>query len=176
MHDNGLQGFIAVFWYDDAARRRVRGLQLLIDHNPPWEGAVKDALTFPARAPQSASRDFVKMWERMDATLQPLQAHEAKAAIVRALEINRREGIRLPADLIRARELFDLFVLSLPDAPGTSPFTIAEFDVLSQQGERPEALMHIEQKYGYRTRLADGKEVIVMSDLDSDFFDALDEN
>ncbi len=158
------QSFIIVFWYTDGRRRRVQGMNFLVDFNPPWEGAVKDIAVFPRCPPERAIQEYLDFWAQSGMPPTPLGAAEAKREILKSLEANRREEIRLPRDLIRARDLFLEHVLSLPDTPETPPFTAEDFDQLARTGESPESIRHFEQTVGRRIRLEDGKEVIVMGD------------
>lgn len=140
----------------------MRGFGFLIDYNPPWDGSIKDIIACPQRSPEAAIRDFVECWAEQGRPLAPISAVEAKQKILESLECNRKADIRLPRDLITSREPFPHYVLTLPDGPETPPFTIADFDALAQAGQRPEEIMHFEQRVGRRVRLADGKEVMIM--------------
>jgi len=145
MYADDSQGFIIVFWYTDSRRRRVQGMNFLIDFNPPWEGAVKDIVVFPRHPPQRAIQEYVDFWAQRGMPPTSLDAAEAKEEVLKSLEVNRREEIRLPRDLIRARDLFLEYVLSLPDTPETPPFTAEDFDQLARTGESPESIIHLEQ-------------------------------
>lgn len=162
------QGLIEVFWYTDHRRRNVQGMNFLIDFNPPWEGAVKDIMIFPSRSPEEAVQEFVDTWRQRDMRLAPISEADAKKEILKGLEVNRREGIRLPRDLIGARNLFLEYVLTLPDAPETPLFTAEDFDELSRTGKSVEVLREFEQRVGRRVRLKDGKELLVMGSLDEE--------
>lgn len=164
MYVDDFQGFIIVFWYADSRRRRVRSMSFLIDLHPPWEGAIKDIAVFPQRPLERAIQEYVDFWKQGGMSPTPLGAAEAKREILKSLEANRREEIRLPRDLIRARDLFLEYVLSLPDTPETPPFTAEDFDQLARTGESPESITHLEQTVGRRVRLEDGTEVIVTGD------------
>jgi len=164
MYADDSQGIIIIFWYTDNRRRRVQGMNFLIDRNPPWEGAVKDIAVFPRRPPERAIQEYVDFWTQGGMPPTPLGAAEAKREILKSLEANRREEIRLPRALIRARDLFLEYVLSLPDTPETPPFTAEDFDQLARMGESPESISHLEQTVGRRVRLEDGTEVIVTGD------------
>ncbi len=174
-YDNVFQGTVQVYWYVDRRRLRVRGLSFLIDHNPPWEGAVKDIAVLPARAPEDAIDSFVKGY----LPLEEVEAARAKHTILTALQANREQGIRLPRDLIAARDLFLEHVLTLPDAEGTPRFTAADFDELARTGRPAEALVLEERLHGGRTRLPDGSEITILEvdpdELDWGAFRLLDE-
>jgi hypothetical protein len=161
MYSDGSQGIIMIFWYSDRRRSRVQGLGFLIDYNPPWEGAVKDVMVFPQRTLEKAQREFVDFWARRFTLISPGPA-EVKLEILRALECNKHEQIRLPRDLVLARDLFVKHVLTLPDTPETPGFTLEDFVRLSRSGRPAEAIMEFEQKVGRLVRLEDGKEVLVM--------------
>ncbi len=169
MHADDSQGVIVVLWYADHRRRKVQGMSLLIDFNPPWEGAVKDNMILPRRSPERAIEEFVDMWTQRGMRLEPLGAAEVKREILKSLDANRQEGIRLPRDLIRARKPFVKHVLSLPDMPGTPSFTAEDFAELCRAGKSVESIRHFEQTVGRRVRLDDGKEMIVVGNpLDED--------
>jgi hypothetical protein len=162
------QAYVIVLWYEDFSKRRAQGMGFLLDYNPPWDGCVKDILVTPRRAPKRLLKNVLDTWERGGMEPWPLGAQRAKTVILTALNCNRTAGIRLPSDLIAARELFDRYVMSLPEAPDTPSFTLDDFDLLARQGEQPEEIVHYEQTVGRRVRIGDGKEVLVMGDLDWD--------
>lgn len=165
----GSQGFIVVMWYTDPRRRRASGMSFLIDHNPPWEGAVKDVMVFPTRNPERLDRQFLDNWPHIEPV--PLGSAEVKQEILEALEHNREEEIRLPRDLILARKIFIEHVLSLPDTPETPAFTQEDFNKLSRRGKSPERISTFEQTVGRRVRMEDGKEIFIMGDPMEDPFD-----
>jgi hypothetical protein len=162
IHTGDSQGLIIILWYTNNRRYKVQGMSFLIDFNPPWEGAVKDIIFFPARSAKRALKQYVDSWTQQGMPLQSLDATEAKREILKHLEANRREGIRLPRDLILARNSFLERVLGLADKPETPPFTAEDFDELGRTGEFPEAISHFEQTVGRRVRTEDGQEIIVM--------------
>jgi hypothetical protein len=169
IHTDDSQGLIMIFWYGDHRRRKIRGMNFLLDFNPPWEGAVKDITLLPLREPSEAHREFVEFWEEGGMKLKPLQEAEAKTAVLKHIEVNRKEGIRLPRDLRLARQDFIDNILTLQDAPGAPPFTINDFDTLSNTGKSVEEIRRFEQTVGRRVRLDDGKEGIFLSNPDDDF-------
>jgi len=172
-YGDGSQAVVFILWYRDRNRTSVQGFNFLIDHNPPWEGAVKDIIAFPSRDPRTAIREWITSWEsRGQMPLQQVSAAEARRRVIEALDCNRRHNIRLPADLIAQRERFLRHVLTLPAGDDEPAFTAADFDALSQVGERPEAIMHFEKTVGRRVRMDDGKELLIMGadrDWDDDF-------
>lgn len=163
-HADDSQGLIIVFWYTDMSRRKVRGMSFLLDFNPPWEGAIKDIMVYPTRSPEKAIKEHVEFWRRRGMALTSVDEGEVKKKILERLRVNRSEGIRLPRDLIRARNLFLDYVLTLSDRPDTPPFTVEDFNELSRKGESPEKLTHFEQEVGRRIRLEDGSEALIMGD------------
>ena len=166
---NEMQASLMIFWYTSRRQQRVHGLSLLLDFQPPWDGAVKDAMRYPQRAPAAVLEEFVHFWDRRGTPAMPLTAVEAKRRALEALAHNRESKIRLHSDLIAARDLFVRYLLRLPDGPDTPDFTEADFDFLSSHGERAEALQRQEQRFGYRTRTADGKEIYVIRGPDDDW-------
>jgi hypothetical protein len=100
--------------------------------------------------------------------LEPVSAERAKTVIMTALNCSRAAKLRLPRDLIAARDEFIRYVLSLPDGPDTPAFVADDFDFLARTGKRPEEVMHFEQTVGRRVRMEDGKELLVMGGPDWD--------
>lgn len=162
------QAYATVFWYQDPKKRRAQGMGFLLDYNPPWDGSVKDILVTPRRAPKRLLKDVLGTWKRGGMEPWPIGEERVKTVILTALNCNREAGIRLPRDLIAARELFFRYVLPLPDAPDTPSFAGDDFDLLARRGKRPEEIMHYEQTVGRRVRLEDGKELLVMGGPDWD--------
>jgi len=162
----GSQGFLIILWYANRQRNRVRGLNFLLDFNPPWDGAVKDVMTLPQRSPRDAVAQFVDIWRNREVRtdIEELNAVAAKQRMIEALTCNRTQQIRLPRDLIAIRDLFATHVLALPDDADTPPFTLEDFDELAQAGQSAESITHTEQTVGRRVRLEDGKELLVMGD------------
>jgi hypothetical protein len=163
-----MQASLMIFWYTNRRQQRVHGLSLLLDFQPPWDGAVKDAMRYPQRAPAVALEQFVRVWDRRGQPTEALTAVEAKRRALEALVHNRESKIRLHSDLVAARDLFVHYLLRLPDEPDTPHVTEADFDFLSSHGERAEALQQHEQRFGYRTRMPDGEEILVIRGPDDD--------
>lgn len=170
--DDGSQAAVSVLWYTTPQRNRARGLQFLIDYNPPWDGAVKDVLVMPSKTPASLLRRFIDIWAERGQPMTPIGAAEAKRKIIRALEANRAAQIRLSRDLVLARGLICEHILTLPDLPDTPGFTAADFDALSQTGQRAEDIVLFEKTVARRVRLDDGSEVYVDASLANDDFSA----
>lgn len=164
---NEFQAAVAVFWYTSPQRRRVRALSLLLDFEPPWEGALKDVAVLGQRSPDEAINAFFDLWRGQGGEPRPLTASEAQQAILVALGRNREQGIRLPADVIGARELFLSMMGSLASAESGAEFGAAEFDALATSGRRPEDLRLNEQIGGYQTRTPNG-DVILLPPLSDD--------
>jgi hypothetical protein len=155
------QAFVSVFWYTDQRRKRAYGLTFLLDYNPPWDGSVKDVIVVPRRPPRRLLREFQETWEQGGMEPETISPERAKTVILEALECNREAEIRLPRDIIRARDRFDHQVLALPDGPDTPAFTMEDFDFLAHHGERPEDLRHVEQTVGRRVRIGDEEFTVV---------------
>jgi hypothetical protein len=168
--DDRSQGVLIILWYRDRNRQRVQGFNFLLDFNPPWDGAIKDVIVFAQTDPRSAVREYVDNWRHprgaREWKLVSLDATQAKARVIEALNANRRGNIRLHADLIGQRETFLRYVLALPDAPDTPPFSADDFLALTRSGQRAEEIMHFEQTVGRRVRTENGHEIIVMGSLD----------
>lgn len=173
-HTNEFQGILTVLWYLNRQKNHVKGMSFLLDFHPPWEGSVKDFMLLPTREPQEAIREFIHGYEQRIDKMEELSEKEAKRAILRYLGNNRRENIRLPANLISAREVFLNLILSPADAPDTPAFTPKDFDDLSKLEKKPESLKHIEEVQGGLMRLADGSIVRISKPrFDDDIFYSL---
>jgi hypothetical protein len=162
------QATLMIFWYTSHRKHRIQGMNVLLDFEPPWDGAVKDAMRYPQRTPEAAIEEFVDFWGDRGMAPTRLSAVEAKIQMLDALIQNRESNIRLHPDLVAAREQFIRYILSLPDGPDTPQFTAADFDFLAHHGENPEALRRQEQMFGYRARLPDGQEVHILRGPDDD--------
>jgi hypothetical protein len=162
------QAYVAVFWYAGPRKNRAQGLSFLLDYNPPWDGSVKDVLLTPRRHPERLIRDFLDVWVRGGMEPEIVSAERAKTVIVTALNCNRAARLRLPRDLIAAREEFVRYVLSLPDGPDTPAFVTGDFNFLARNGKLPEKIVQFEQTVGRRVRTEDGKEILVMGGPDWD--------
>ena len=166
--DNGMQGSTLVLWYVNEKKNRLYGMSVLYDHNPPWDGAIKDSLVLPKDKPRDTLHRLADIWAPSGETMASIPASAAKTKILKALHCNRASNIRLPRDLIAQRDAFAQFILALPNAPDTPKLTDADWDYLSKNGQTPESLSLHEQKYGYRTRMEDGKELLIFRDPDDD--------
>jgi len=164
--DNGMQGTTRVLWYVSEKKNRLYGMSMLYDHNPPWDGAVKDILVLPKDDPRDTLRRFVDIWATRGETMAPISGSAAKTKILKSLQRNRASNIRLPRDLIAHRDAFTRFVLALPNASDTLTFTDADWDFLCANGQSPESLSQHERTHGYRTRTKDGKEILVLGNPD----------
>jgi len=124
----------------------------------------------PTLTPEQEARQEPSWWARKPRTwmMPTVGAQEAKTVVLTALHCNRTAQLRLPRDLIAAREIFAQYVLSLPNAPDTPAFTMDDFDFLARHGKSPEGIVHFEQTVGRRVRMEDGKELIVMGSPDWD--------
>jgi hypothetical protein len=163
--DDKSQALVVVFWYTDAKKNRVYGMNFLIDHNPPWDGAVKDVMLYPKLDPRDAKWKYVDIWEERGQALKPISGAKAKTKILKCLECNRRTQIRLARDLANNRDAFWRFVIALPDERNTPKFTDDDWQALIKQGQSADEIMHYEQTVGRRVRMEDGKEVLIMGDL-----------
>ncbi len=159
--DDSSQAAVSVLWYSNAQRNRARGMQFLIDHNPPWEGAIKDVMLFPNKPPEQLIERYVEMWAERGQAMTPIDAAAAKHKLVLALKQNEAARVRLPKDLVALREPFFAHVLALSDAPGTPPFTVDDFQTLSVSGQSAEEISLFEQTVARRVRMADGKELYI---------------
>jgi len=159
---NPSQGSLMIFWYTSRRQHRVHGLGLLLDYEPPWDGAVKDALRYPQRAPEDALDEFVRFWDRRGEPAEQLTAATAKRRALEAFEHNRQLNIRLHPDLVAARDMAVRNLLALPDEPGTPSFSAADFDELASHGQHPEAIRRNERMFGYRARMPDGQEIRIL--------------
>jgi len=159
---NPMQESLMIFFYTNRRRNRVHGLSLLLDFEPPWDGAVKDAMRYPQRAPEDALDEFVRFWDRRGEPAEQLTAATAKRRALEAFEHNRQLNIRLHPDLAAARDMVVRNLLALPDEPGTPSFSAADFDELASHGQHPEAIRRDERMFGYRARMPDGQEIRIL--------------
>lgn len=164
--DMGSQGIFFFFHYHNRSRERVKGFSLLLDYNPPWEGAAKDGVAIS----QYRARDAVQHYvfdgpgaERIN--YEELNEAEVKGTLASILACNSEQDIRLHRDIVALRSIIEQHVLPLPDGSDGETFTMADFDTLCQLKQRAEDLMKFEQTVGRRVRLDDGQELMV---LDSD--------
>jgi len=156
------QAYVAVFWYTDLRKKRARSLTFLLDYNPPWDGSIKDVVVMRSQSAQRLVEAFLEDWRQADLEPETVSAERAKIVILTALTCNREAEIRLPRDVIRARDLIERYVFSLPDGPDTPAFTMEDFDVLARQGESTEAIRYFEHTVGRRVRLDDGEELLII--------------
>ncbi len=162
---------MVILWYSNPQRNRARGMEFLIDHNPPWNGAIKDVMLFPNKPPEMLVERYVDIWTERGQAMTPIDAGAVKRKLVIALKQNAAAKVRLPADLVLLREQFFSHVLSLPDAPNTPTFTIDDVDALSESGQSAESLARFEQTVGRRIRMEDGKELFVDASIANITFD-----
>ncbi len=159
------QAFLAIFWYVDARKRRAQAMGVLLDYNPPWDGSVKDIFVTPR---QPAKKLIEYFTDSISMPLESIRPERAKTVMLASLQCNREAEIRLPRDLIRARDVFERQVLSLPDGPETPEFTMEDFEYLARHGENPEQITNFEKNVGRRIRTEDGEEILVMGSIDED--------
>lgn len=162
----GSQAFLILLWATNRQQSRVRGLNFLIDFNPPWDGAVKDVAMLPQRSPREMVAQFIDGWrhQEVEMDIEQLDGAGAKQRLIEALTCNRTQAIRLARDVVAARDLVAKHILALPDLPDAPPFTLDDFDELARTGQSTESLRHTEQTMGRRVRMEDGKELLVMGD------------
>ena len=163
--DDKSQALVVVFWYTDARKHRIYGMNFLIDYNPPWDGAVKDVMLYPKLDLRDVKRKYVDIWKEGGQALKPISGTQAKAKILKCLKANRKNKIRLARDLVNNRDAFWRFVVALPDERDTPKFTDDDWQVLTKQGQSADEVMRYEQTVGRRVRMEDGKEVLIMGDL-----------
>ena len=163
--DDKSQALVVVFWYTDAKKNRIYGMNFLIDYNPPWDGAIKDVMLYPKLDPRDAKWKYVDIWKERGQALQPISGAQAKTKILKCLECNRKNQIRLSRDLVNNRDAFWRFVIALPDERNTPKFSDDNWQALIKQGQSADEIMRYEQTVGRRVRMEDGKEVLIMGDL-----------
>jgi hypothetical protein len=151
--NDDLHGYINlyIFYFIDRQQRHVRGLSLTFDRNPPWVGAVRDANAYSSRSPESAITKLI--FDRHQGTyyqIRLLSPDSAREKAIEALEFNRSQDIRLPRSLVKCRNEFERFVLSLPKNDKTPDFSLVDFDRLTHIGQNPEKIIQheLEQKQG----------------------------
>lgn len=155
------QAFVVVTWYTDSRKKRAQGLGFLIDYHPPWDGALKDTLITSRMSPDEIHSQF-SYWGLRSIALDIISLERAKTEILTALTCNLEAEIRLSRDTVKAKDMFEKQILSLPDGPDTPAFTMKDFDFLASHGERAEEIMDFEQNVGRRVRLQSGEEVVLI--------------
>ena len=174
--DDGSQAAVTLFWYSNPHHNRLSGLQFLIDHNPPWNGAIKDVFQFPSKPLPTLLKRYVQMWAERGNPMDPIDAAAVKRKLLQALLANWEANIRLPKDLIALREQFFQHVLTLPDLPDTPAFTVDQFHALSQLGQSPEALSQFEHTVGRRILMEDGQELFIDAQIANQGLDDWDDD
>ncbi len=94
--DDGSQAAVSIFWYSNPHRNRASGFQFLIDHNPPWDGSIKDVFQFPHKPPKALIEHYVQVWKESGQTMTPIGAGEVKRKLLKAVLAHRAANIRLP--------------------------------------------------------------------------------
>lgn len=168
---NSWQGLVVVTWYTDTRRHKIQGLSILVDHNPPWHGAAKDLMLLPVMHPVELEHSFLGHWRKRMSALDEISASEAKTLIIRSLETNRKQNIRLPKDLVAASQMFHKQVLALDDAPDTPLFTMEDFELLSKTGRSAEMIWSEERTVGRRITGSDGREIFIDADTANEMMD-----
>ncbi len=169
--DGEWQSAVTLFWYSDRHRQRVSGFQVLIDRNPPWNGALKDIFQFPSKSPRALLERYVNVWQERGQAMTPIEAGPVKRQLLQAIIANWEADVRLPAALVALREPFFQHVLTLPDLPDTPALSAEVFDTMSQAGQSAEAIAHFEQTVGRRVLMDDGRELLIDASLANGQFD-----
>src|SRR5258706_14096997 len=169
--DDEWQAAVIVLWYSNPQRNRARGMQFLIDRNPPWNGALKDAFLFPSKPPEQLLVHYVDMWAKRGRAMTKVEAAAAKKTLVTALKRNEAAKIRLPKDLVLLREQCFAHVLGLPDAPKTPAFTPEDFQALSETGQSAEDIALFEQTVARRVLMDNGQELYIDASIANQDFD-----
>ena len=109
------QSMLIICYYVDHRKQLAKGINFLIDGNPPWYGSVKDAWPLAKKPPEKLMESFLKRIhdKRVRQELEEIEESEAKTKIIEALLTNRERGIHLSNDTIRLREPFLTHILSL---------------------------------------------------------------
>ncbi len=159
------QTAVIVLWYSNRQRTRARGMNFLIDRNPPWHGALKEIMMLENKMPAQLKERYVDTWGQQGQTMTPISAVEAKRLIVTALTDSLSRQIRLPGELVLFREQFFEHILTLPDAADTPRFTADDFQAASQTGQSAEEIARFEKKVGRRIVGDDGQEIFIDANL-----------
>ncbi|PDW04004.1 hypothetical protein [Candidatus Viridilinea mediisalina] len=159
---NESQSSLALFWYKDERRRQVQSLMFLIDHEPPWEGALKDIAYKPFRNADIAMEEYFKVWEDAPDPPEELDRVDAMQQFWASLRQNQAQGIRLPVDFIAVLPQTLVALYTLSDHPEVSPLSQEELLALAQEGQSPERIRKEEQLHGYQMRRPDGSVMRIM--------------
>lgn len=162
------QASYSLFWLDDPRRKRVRMASLLVDFQPPWEGAVKDIAYHTFRDFTTATDEYFALWRRTGMPPRPIDAAEASRLIWTALGKNYAEQIRLPADLLAEFETVMPMLYALPAVPEAPPLGEQELLAVTTHGRSPEGLRTEERFFGYQTRLDDGSIIRILRPSDDE--------
>lgn len=157
-----------LFWYEDARRRRVLMASLLVDFEPPWEGALKDLAFSTYRDHNRALDEYLRLWRGRGMEPRALDAATAAQRVWRALRQNQAQQIRLPSDFVAVMPRLLPFLLALPVASDATPLSADELAALATTGRNPEQIRREERLFGYQTRMEDGSVVRLMRPLDDD--------
>jgi hypothetical protein len=165
---NTSQASLALFWYKDARRRRVRATAFLIDFEPPWEGALKDVADKSFRTIDHAHAEFFSAWQ--DENLQERLIDNASATqrVWTAIRQSQAEGIRLPADFIPLMAEIMPLLHALAAASDIAALSEAETSALATSGRSVEALRQEEDLVGYQKRMPDGSILRMIRPPDND--------
>lgn len=158
------QASLSMMWYVNARRIKVRGLAFLIDHNPPWDGALKEIMVYPIRTPDDLIKDFIEVFRDptgLGDKYDYVSVEEGKDNLMRALACNCEQKIRLHKEIVDAREDIARYLMPLPGKRNTPPLTMDDFDFASNNGTPAEEIMHYEQTVARQIRTDDGKIVYI---------------
>ncbi len=163
--DKEWQCSIIGFWYTDKRKYQQHGFSLLIDRNPPWNGAVKDFFLITSGQVSYVKQGLSHAFNGFNGPRQHKRTEtEVKELIFRAFQDSKKNGIRLPHDLIAEKDAFWNFWSKLPDTPLTEGFTREDFNALLRNGKTAESIMHYEQTVGREIIGDNGERIFVGAD------------
>lgn len=166
--DTTQQAELFVFFYPDYRRRTVQLLDFLIDHNPPWNGAIKEFVATRPRKPQDAIDEVLRSWNqnRPDG-LHECDAETMAAIFGHALLCNHTSTIRLPSKMEAWRDDLVQYILSWVPADEMPDVTPNLLDSLLLHGQQPEVLSAYEDQVGYYLGDASGHTRFISRTTDS---------
>jgi hypothetical protein len=169
-HDTTDQAELFLYFYTSRRHNRVQGFDFLIDHNPPWNGAIKDVTITHARRPEKALDELFNFWSgQRKGALQEVDAPTTWRILRAALACNRAMDIGLPGYMLALRDKFMQHVLSLPrpDDDDIPPFDSEALDyLLDDNRASSETLQQYEEDVGYFIRGSDGTRQFIASEAE----------
>ncbi|MCU0426843.1 MAG: hypothetical protein MUF71_14585 [Candidatus Kapabacteria bacterium] len=164
--DSEWQSSVVGFWYTDKRKYQQHGFSILIDRNPPWNGAIKDFMVVDARSADGFKSHIRNTFNGYNAPkILPRTDVELKEILLKALNDSKKAGIRLPQDLKEEKDLFWNFLQMLPSDTGTPSISREEYDEQFRIGRSNAELRKYENTVGREIIDENGKKVFIGADF-----------